>query len=109
MASANLNAARNNGCTPLGVAIVSGKAEAVKILCILGSARFGKVARMWAYSDGVTAVELAQSVGHQNIVRFLERTEGFVNPLQYSQELTEAEAIAWLRSEYLRNFPRIVD
>merc|ERR1711937_372402 len=42
-----------------------------------------------------------------NARSFLERTRGFVHPLQYSAELTIAEATAWLRSEKLRDFPRI--
>ena len=38
---------------------------------------------------------------------FLQRTRGFVNPLQYSEDLTVDEARCWLRSERLCSFPRI--
>ena len=41
------------------------------------------------------------------ILRFLERTRDFVNPLQYSEDLTVDEARSWLCSERLRDFPQI--
>ena len=52
-----------------------------------------------------SAEELSQGA---EILRFLERTRGFVNPLQYSEHLTVGEARCWLQSERLRSFPRIV-
>lgn len=41
-----------------------------------------------------------------DIVQFLLNTRQYVNPLQYSVELTAEEARSWLRSEKLRDFPR---
>ena len=41
------------------------------------------------------------------ILRFLERTRDFVNPLQYSEDLTVDEARSWLCNERLRDFPQI--
>ena len=38
---------------------------------------------------------------------FLQRTRGFVNPLQYSEDLSLDEARWWLRSERLRGFPQV--
>ena len=35
--------------------------------------------------------EVAQLTGNNEVVDFLKRTEGFVNPLQYSGELTLGE------------------
>ena len=52
-----------------------------------------------------SAEELSQGA---EILRFLERTRGFVNPLQYSEHLTVDEARCWLRSEQLRSFPQTV-
>jgi len=37
---------------------------------------------------------------------FLRNTTGFLNPLQYSGELTIEEARYWLQSEKLRDFPQ---
>ena len=40
------------------------------------------------------------------ILRFLQRTRGFLNPLEYNDDLTVDCARYWLRSERLRKFPR---
>ena len=70
-------------------------AKVVRILCIYGVARVCR---------GGAAEDLTQSV---EILHFLERTRLFVNPLQYSEDLTVDEARCWLRSERLRGFPQI--
>ena len=49
----------------------------------------------------------AEELAEGNILRFLERTRDFVNPLQYSEDLTVDEARYWLCSERLRDFPQI--
>ena len=59
-----------------------------------------------------TPEELLPSPGHLLLtdtdhLRFLLRTKDFVNPLQYSKELTVHEARRWLQTEKLRKFPRI--
>ena len=89
---ANLNALLA-GCSPLAVACQRGRAEVVRILCINGAARV---------CPAGAAEELAEAA---EILDFLERTRGFLNPLQYSKELTVDEARFWLRSERLRSFP----
>ena len=40
------------------------------------------------------------------ILDFLQRTRGFVNPLEYNHDLGLKAARSWLRSEKLRDFPR---
>ena len=89
---ANLNALRA-GCSPLAIACQNARAEVVRILCINGAARV---------CPAGAAEELAEAA---EILDFLERTRGFLNPLQYSEELTVDEARFWLRSERLRSFP----
>ena len=68
-----------------------GFAMAVRILCINGASR----------------ANLGDShLFNVKIQRFLARTHLFVNPLQYSEDLTLHEARSWLQSERLRRFPR---
>jgi hypothetical protein len=71
----------------------------VRNLCLLGANRNGTE---WHPN---AAVEVAQLSGNTEVVDFLKRTEGFVNPLQYSGELTIGEARFLLRSKHLRDFP----
>jgi hypothetical protein len=92
---ADFNAAKNDGSTPLGEASSKGNEKIVRLLCAFGAKR----------SFMVTA--LAQRTGNMDVVRFLQRTMGFVNPLQYSSELTTEDAQSLLRSEKLRDFPPI--
>ena len=42
---------------------------------------------------------------HAAVARFLEDTQTFADPLDYSAELTVEEARYWLRSERLRELP----
>jgi len=90
---ADLNSLTTHGLSPLASACLRGSAMVVRILCIYGAAR-------------VCPRGSAHELSHRNdIRRFLARTAGFVNPLQYSEELTVDEARRWLRSERLRSFP----
>jgi len=98
---ADLNAVEKDGWSPLAFASLRGKAEMVRNLCVLGACRNGTE---WHPNS---AVEVAQLTGNNEVVDFLKRTEGFVNPLQYSGELTLGEARFLLRSEHLRDFPEL--
>jgi hypothetical protein len=97
---ADLNAAEHDGWSPLAFASLRGKTEMVRNLCFLGASRKG---REWHPHS----VEVAQLSGKNEVVDFLKRTEGFVNPLQYSGEMTLSEARFLLRSDHLRDFPQI--
>ena len=92
---ADLNAVTSSGLSPLALACINGNAAMVRILCVCGASRD---------CPRGSAEELAQGV---DILRFLEQTRGFLNPLQYSQDLTVDEARCWLRSERLRGFQQI--
>merc|ERR1711937_933066 len=88
-----------------------GSLEVVRTLCINGAARVcpaGSAEELaQGLAQGMDALVLGHGVVALCILRFLERTRGFVNPLQYSAELTVDEARSWLRSERLRGFPGI--
>ena len=53
-----------------------------------------------------TFVSVEQMTQNVDILQFLRNTTGFLNPLQYSVELTIKEARHWLQSEKLRDFPQ---
>ena len=92
--------------TALTTACKCGHLASVRTLCILGATRI-----CYDWGRLCTPEELLPSPGHLLLtdtdhLRFLERTKDFVNPLQYSKELTIEEARYWLQTEKLRNFPR---
>jgi FOG: Ankyrin repeat len=92
---ADLNALSSLELSPLAIACVMGNGGVVRILCLYGAARD---------CPRGSAEELAQG---GEFLGFLQRTRGFVNPLQYSEDLTVDEARCWLRSERLRGFPQV--
>ena len=79
----------------MAVACHDGHEGVVRIICIFGAARD---------CPRGSAEELAR--GNVVVLDFLVRTRNFVNPLEYSEDLTVDEARFWLCSERLRDFPQ---
>jgi ankyrin repeat protein len=105
---ADVNAATWFGQTPLSFACAEGRAALVRTLCILGADRnfcFGVSGNPQLSSQMKVDDAFPDSSPEKtSLVRFLKRTSGYVNPLEYSAELTVEEARSWLRSEKLRDF-----
>jgi hypothetical protein len=101
---ADLNIAAPNGATPLTFACITGRLATVRTLCMLGAERSANLILPGAAQPTFVSVEMmTQNV---DILQFLRNTTGFLNPLQYSVELTMEEARYWLQSEKLRDFPQ---
>jgi len=88
----------------------------VRTLCISGARReFVLWNRVRPNDDAIrrTAEDLTLAENRQDgmqredMLQFLRDTRGFVNPLEYSDQLDDDEACYWLRSERLRDFPQI--
>ena len=75
-------------------------AEIVRTLCLYGAARTLRGPPHVASVEEKLAEEIPQ------ILHFLQRTRGFLNPLEYIEDLSVEGARSWLRSEKLREFPR---